>query len=286
MRSTQYMYWAHQLTLSEKGEVEELVRLSFQALERNLENRSKIVIKERGWGEAVDVMNRRGPRMRPNEHWTAPQYPPQRPGSMDQNMPSYGGYFGDRPYPGHGETFPDESRQARASLPGAHTRGEPPAMRHERPMTAPPPNSYKLIEQDAPKSTRHEVRFTFPREQLVSDLVGSANEASSTSAKPDTSSTTDNRLHIVRQKLERLRKRKEKAEKDGDSITAADLIYYSIPEVEADLEKLLKQRREELEKSAAPVSQNEEDKSHQVEVETESEGSDNEGGSEALDLYD
>ena len=271
----------------EKGEIEELVRLSYQALERNLEERSKTVIKERGWGEAVDVMTRRRPRMRSNEPWATPQYPPPRPESMGQHMHPYDGSFRHYPYTEHEETFPDESTPARAPFTRVQTRGDPPRTQHARPMTDSPPVPYKLLEQDAPKPIRPEVRFTIPREQLVSGIADTTKETPSSPVKPATPSTkTDNQLHIVRQRLERLRKRKEEAEKARDITTAADLTYYAIPELEADLEKLLKQQREEQEKAAAPVPQNEEDKSRQVEVETESEGSEDEGGLEAEDLYE
>ena len=63
------------LILPKKGQIEELVRLSYQAFERNLEERSKRIIKERGWGEAIDAMNRRMPRTRPNQPWAEPQHP-------------------------------------------------------------------------------------------------------------------------------------------------------------------------------------------------------------------
>ena len=286
MRSTQYIFWAHHLTLSEKGEIEELVRLSYQALERHLEERSKTIIKEKGWREAVDVVNRTVPRMRPSEPWVVPQDFPPRPEVRGQHMPSYDEYLRHHPPAEHEEVFPDESRPARAPLPPVYTRGESPVRRHERPMTASPPIHLERQEQDTTKTTRPEVRFTFPREQLVSGSLGTAKEAPSSPAKPVTPATkTDNQLQIVRQKLERKRERKEEAEKAGDISTAADLTYYVIPDLEAELEKLLKQQREEQKKSAAPMSQNEEDKPHQVEVETESEGSDEEGGLDDA-LYD
>ena len=234
MRSTQYIYWAYQLTLSEKGEIEELVRLSYQALERNLEERSKTVIKERGWGESFDVMNRRVPRMRPNEARAAPQYPPPRPESRGQHMPPYDGDFRDRPHTEYEETSPNEYTAAGAP----HQFPEPPVMPPR------PTIHFKRQEQDATKPTRPEVRFTFPREQLVSDFADTTKETPSSPAKPDTPSTkTDNQLQVVRQKLEGLRKRKEEAEKARDISTAADLTYYVIPDLEADLEELLEHER-------------------------------------------
>ena len=286
MRSTQHIFWAHHLTLSEKGEIEELVRLSYQALERHLEERSKTIIKEKGWREAVDDMNRPVPRMRPSEPWVVPQDFPPRPEVRGQHMPSYDEYLRHHPPAEHEGVFPDESRPARAPLPRVHTRGEPPVRRHERPMTTSPPIHLERQEQDATKPTRPEVRFTFPREQLVSGSIDTAKEVPSSPAILVTPATkTDNQLQIVRQKLERLRKRKEEVEKAGDISTAADLTYYVIPDLEADLEKLLKQQREEQENSAASMSRDKEDKSRFVEVETESEDSDDGGGSEAEILF-
>ena len=246
-----------------------------------------MAIKERGWGEAIDVMNRRAPRMHSDEPWPVPQDLPPRPELPGQHRPLYDGHLRHHPRTEHGEVFPDESIPARTPIARVQTRGDPPRGRHARPMRNSPSVPYKLLEQDALKPIRPEVRFTFPREQLVSDIVDTAKKAPSSPAKPDYPLTkTDNQLQIVRQKLERLRKRKEEAEKARDVTTAADLTYYAIPELEADLEKLLKQQREEQKNSAAPASQNEEDKSHQAEVETESEGSEDGGGSAAEDLYE
>ena len=189
-------------------------------------------------------------------------------------MPSYDGHPRHRPRTEHEDFLWDESTPARAPFTRVQTRADPLLRRHARPMTTSPPIPDKLSKQDAPKPVQPEVRFTFPREQLVSDDADPTKAAPSTPAKPDTPLTkTDNQLQIVRQRLERLRKRKEEAEKARDITTAADLTYYAIPELEADLEKLLLQQLEEGENSAAPVSQNEEDKSHQAEVETENEGS-------------
>lgn len=287
MRTNQYIYWAHQLTSSQKGEIEELARLSYQALDRNLEERSKAVIKERGWGEAAYVKNRPVPPVYVDQPWPAPQYPLPTPGSWGQHMPSYDGYSRHHPHTEHEEIFPDESRSAPPTPSSGHTGVKLPVKRHERPVTTSPPIHLERPDKDATKPTHPEVRFTFPREQLVSGFVDTTKEAPSSPAKPSTPSTkTDNQLQTVRQRLERLRKRKEEAEKARDITTAADLTYYAIPELEADLEKLLKQQREEQEKSAARVSHNEEDKSRQPEVETESEGSEDEGGSEAEVLFE
>ena len=273
----------HQLTLPEKGEIEELVRLSFQALERNLEERSRTVINERGWGEAISAMNREMPEMRSNEPWAAPQYPPTRLEDWNQNNALHDRHFRSRPYTEYEEIYPDESTPAEAPLPRLHTREHSSARRRARPIRTSPPIEDGRQEQDTTKRVRSEVRFTLPRVQLVSGTADVAKEAQTSSAKPNYRTTkTDEELLLVRQRLERAKKRKEEAEKAKDIATAFDLTTYGIPDMEAKLEGLLNQQREEREKSHAPVSQNEKNKTFRhTEVETESEYDDDEGGSEA-----
>jgi outer membrane biosynthesis protein TonB len=132
------------------------------------------------------------------------------------------------------------------------------------------------------------VRFTLPRAQFASSTADTAEETQPSPAKPDVPTTgTDNELQKERQRLEKAKKRKEEAEKAKDFATASDIVCYVIPDLEAQIEKLSKQQREEQEKRAAPVSQNKEDKrSHQTEVETESDFSDDESGSAVQDFYD
>ena len=288
MRATQCNVLLSPANLPEKGEIEEIVRLSYQALERNLEERSKTVINERGLGEAINAMNRGVPGMRSNEPWTAPQYPPPRPEYWNQQNPLYDRYVTHRPYTGYENIWPDESTPAQAPLPHLHTREHPSARRRARPIVTQLPIESGLQEQDTTKTTRPEVRFTIPRAQLVSGTADTAKRAQTKSAKPDVPTTkTDNELQSVRQRLERAKKRKEEAEKARDIPTAFDLTSFVIPDIEAELEKVLKRQREEREKSSPPVSQNEEDKIFRhTEVETESEYSHDEGGSEAEALHD
>ena len=226
--------------------------------------------------------------MRSNEPWTAPQYPPPRPEYWNQNNALLDRHFRSRTHTEYEEIYPDESPPAEAPLPRRHTREHPSARRRARPIRIPPPIEDGRQEQDTTKRARSEVRFTLPRVQLVSGTADVGKEAQTSSAKPNVRTTkTDEELLLVCQRLERAMKRKEEAEKAKDVATAFDLTTYGIPDMEAKLENLLKQQREEREKSHAPVSQNEKNKtSHHTEVETESEYDDDEGGSEAEAQYD
>ena len=229
-----------------KGEIEELVRLSYQALERNIEERSRTVIHQRGLGVAISAMNRE----MQYEHFIPPR--PPRPGDGNLNSHEY------------------------SALPYLHTPEDSFTSRRANPIIIPPPGEVGGQEQDTTKSARSEVRFTLPRMQPV---FGTAKEAQINSAKTNvTVSKTDDELHSLRQRLERARKRKEEAEKAKDLHTAFDLTTYAIPELEAKLEKVLEQRKAQ-EKLTAPVSQNQEDWRPGVEMISEDE--DDEGESEA-----
>lgn len=273
MRGAQLTSCVHQLTLLEKGEIEELVRLSYQALERNLEERSRTLINERGWGQAIDAMNGGLPGTRSSETWGPSQFPP-RPEYWNQNNPLHDTDLRGRPYTGYENIYSDHSPPAREYRSATRRAG---------PIIIPPPIEGERQEQDTMKTVRPEVRFTLPRAQLVSDTSDIAKKAQISSAKPDIPAIkADDELQSVRQKLERVKKRREEAEKAKDTVTASDLTYFVIPGMEAELERLVKQQREEQEKSTATVFQNGEDKrSRHTEVETESESSDDEGVSEA-----
>ncbi len=263
---------------SAKGEIEELVRLSYQALERNLEGRSKTLINEKGWRESIDAMNRRVPRMRSNEPGAAPHYPPPRPGYSNQNITVYESSSRRRPYTEYEDIPRDESIAGYANPPDLPTRENPSAGRRAKPIIIPPPVKSGRPKQDKTKTTQSEVRFTVPFAQLVSGTSDAPKETQTRSTKPIVPTTKiDHELQSVRQRLERAIKRKEEAEEDKDFAKVYDLTNYVIPDLERELETILKQQRSEQEKSPAPTSQEEKDKrSHQtkVEMETESEDSD------------
>lgn len=266
----------HPLTLPEKGEIEELVRLSYQALERNLEERSRTVINERGWGETISAMNRGMPeRMRPMEPWEPVPPPPE---VWNQNNVLFDRHFMSQPYTEYEEIYPDRNTPAQVPLPSSHTREHPSAMRRERQIIVPPPTEGGRREQDTMNTAPPEVRFTLPRVQLASGTADIAKEAQEIPAKPSSRTTmTDEEVLLVRARLARAQKRKEEAEKAKDITTVFDLTTYGIPDMKAKLEKLLEQQRQEREKSHAPVAQDEKNKgSHHTEVDTESEYEDDE----------
>lgn len=236
--------------------------------------------------DAIDALNGDLPGMRSKEPSAAPRYPPPRPEYSNQNL--YDEQYRHRPYSEYEDVSPDRNAPFQAPMPRLRPHEQLSAGRRTGPIKIPPSVEVKRQEQDAMETTRPEVRFTLPRTHLVSGTAKTAKGAQKGSAKPDKiRSKADDELQKARQRLEQVKKRKEEAEKAKDLATAADLTYYAIPDLEADLEKILKQQREEQEESAAQVSQNKEGKrSRRTEVETESENSNDEGGSEALDLYE
>ena len=257
--------------------------MSYQALERNIEERAKKVIKERSWGEAIDAVDGRMSGIHLDEPWAVPQYPHPRP-----EDPLSERYSRHRPYPGHESISPKESTAARAPFSRFHSDEYPSADGRAEHIIAPPSIEGGRQEQDTMKTTQSEVRFTLPRAQLVSSTTDVAKGAQTYSPKPDVPTTkTDDEVRSIRQRLERVKKRKEEAEKAKDITTAFDLSNFVIPDMEAELAKVLKQRQQhEQEASGTPSFQKEEDKMpHRTEVETESEQSDDEHGSEAGTLH-
>jgi len=209
------------------------------------------------------------------------RYPPTR-GPWNHSRPTYAGH---RSWADHEPIRPDTSAPFHVPSPLVHTRGRS----FIRPDVRPPPAlSSTEVERQGKNGTgtaRPEVRFTLPR--LASSTRDTANEARKSPAKSDVPGTkVEKRLNEARQKLEKLTKRKEAAEKAKDTSTAADLTYYVIPDLKMQIEKLEKQQRKEEEKQAASKAQNKGDKEpHQTEVETESELSDDEDASDVQDLY-
>lgn len=276
--------------MPEKGEIEELVRLSYHALERNLEERSRIVINERGWGEAISAINRGIPEMHSNKPWAAPQYEdlprerPPRPEDWNQDNPPFETHYRHRPYTDDGDHISmDESGPAHVPRPRLSTREPLPARRRAKRIIIRAPVEVERQEQDASRRTQSKVRFMLPRMQPISGTADIAKEAQTSSATNNVPvSKMDDELNSVRQRLGRAKVRKEEAEKGKDIATAFDLTTFAIPELEAKLEILLKQQRKEQEKPAAPVPQNEEHSRYlHTEVGTESEYDDDEDGSEA-----
>ena len=179
---------------------------------------------------------------------------------------------------------PEISNPKRRPLYGqvAYDPNYPSGRRHVKPV----PIDADRKEQEASKATRPEVRFTLPRTDLTSSEADVAKEAQPSSAKPDSPITKVNEEILkTRLKLEQVKKRKEEAAKAGDNSTVADITYYVIPDLESQLENLLKEQHEGKKKradhasSSSRLKKEKERPPHQTEVETESEHDDDQ------DLY-
>ncbi|KAL8702078.1 MAG: hypothetical protein Q9201_004580 [Fulgogasparrea decipioides] len=286
--SFQWMIWVGSLTLGQKADIEELVKLSYQANDRCSREQSKKIIKERDWGEMIDAINRGMLGAYPGQPAAPSRYPPPMPGYWNSNDPPYGGFTRQQPYSEYEDILREPTAPAQAPPPRHRARDSPPMRQRTRPMPISPRVNVGRREHEATKSTRPEVRFTLPRAQLASGIAHAPEETKPSPTEPELpTSETDDELQKARQKLEQLERRREEAENAKDLVTASDLIYYAIPDIKAQIEKLRKQQREEQEKRAAAVSQKQGAKeSHHTNMETESEDSDDEGGSEARDLYD
>lgn len=275
--------------MSEKREIEELFKLSYQALDRHCKEYSRAVIKENGWGGAIDAMNSRMPGMYADEPIIAPQYPPPMPENWDRNNLPYSEYARYQPYTEHERVLPNSRIRSREPLPRHHSREHPSVKRRARPVSPLPPIKVNHQEHETTKPIRPELRFTLPKAQPTSNTADAGKEAQPKPANPEIpANKTDDELEKSRQKLAQLKKRRAEAENVKDLATASDLTYYAIPDLEAQIKRLLvKQELEEHDKDAPPPkSQENVDKElHHAEMETESENSD-EGGSGAEDLYD
>lgn len=192
----------------------------------------------------------------------------------------------------------DSGRRAlsEAHRPDLHTSVLPFVGQH----TAPIVKNIGLEIPEAPKVTRPEVRFTLPHANLTSSTADSPNGAQKSSAKPNVPQlkTNDEYLKLVK-KLEHLEEKREAAVQAGDHSTAADIKYYAIPDLEAQIKKMQKQQDKEKEKetktkkdepgraSQVKKEKNNRRRSYHTEVETESEHEGEEDGSKTTkDLYD
>ncbi|KAL8724345.1 MAG: hypothetical protein Q9181_006866, partial [Wetmoreana brouardii] len=269
------------------ADIEELVKLSYQASDRYSREQSKKIIKEREWGEMIDDINRGMPGTYQGQPAAPSQYPPM-PGYWNTNDPPYGGFTRPQPYTEYEDILPDPTAPSQAPAPRCRARDSPPIRQRTRPMPISPPVDVGRREHEARQMTRPEVRFTLPRAQLASGIVDASKETKPNSTEPELpTSKTDDELQKARQKLEQLERRREEAENAKNLETASDLRYYAIPDIKEQIEKLRKRQREEQEKRAAAAFQKQEAKeSHHTKMETESEDSDDEGGSEVGDLYD
>ena len=252
--------------IRKQEEIEELVKFSFQAQDKSLSRRSKVIIKENGWDGIVRGMSLR---------YSHPVRDPPEPPFRDYFSPqSHAVYQNETDMPDRGEfqqSFQPRVRPRTNSF--VRSRG-----RNSRPT---PPNEVEPQNNAAPEPQRPEVRFTLPRAQFTPSDIHKDGAAELNAAKPRVPTTsTDGHLRTARLKLEQYKVKQEVAEKAMDIATASDLRYYAIPDLEERIQFLVSLQRSEQNKHSIPESEKMEEK-----LETESNGL-NENASEIQDLYD
>ena len=264
--------------IRKQEDIEEMVKLSFQALDKSSARRSKVIIKENGWDEMIRDMNHRYSHPVPYSHPVSYSHP-----MPDSPEPRFRDYFGPQLHGEHENVMhmPDRGNTQHSF----ETPGRPRTNSFVRsrgtinPRT--PPNEVERQNNAAPETQRPEVRFTLPRAQLNPSDIHKDQAAQLNRAKPRIpTSSTDGDLRTARLKLEQYKLKQEVAEKAMDIATASDLRYYAIPDLEARIQRLVELQREEQNKRSIPESEKIEEK-----LETESEGlSENLSGIQ--DLYD
>ena len=206
-----------------KFEIEELVRISYQALWRGLEERSRQVIKERGWHENVVALNQEMQRTR------YPSRPPSYP-----------------------EPWSSRRRQPYARYPGEHTIHRSRSRERYRPSTSTLPKSranvgslQKVTPQNA-DSESHQPITTQRRPRDEGKSVAAAapvSEVRFTLPRMEAVRHTQLELEIqeATEKLSLLQKRRDEAARNKDHTLKSDLEYYAIPEMEARIKELKQQ---------------------------------------------
>lgn len=263
----------------ELTEIKELVKLSYQALDRYCKERCKAIIEEKGLGGAIDAMNSRRPEMHGKVPFAPPRYPSPVPETWDQNIPHI--RHAEYPlYAGYRDTWPD----SRASFERARPPGIFPYSSATRPARPSPisPHATRVDSQEekSTAATRPELRFTLPKAQHTIDITRTAKDAQPSQAKADkAANNADDEIQKTRQRIAQLKKKQEEAENAKDLMTASDIKYYAIPDLEVRLAKLLVQQHKEDAQQESPKKEDLK-KSHHAEIDTESEDDDDKGDSE------
>lgn len=153
--------------IRKQEEIEELVKLSFQALDKSSTKRSKLIIKENGWNAIIHSMNDL-PGDYPNTS-TVPRYLHPVPEPRHSQEPPFREYSSPQLQPEHenvtdvldrGDSHPSQHPLIRPRENSfVRSRG-----RSDR-LT--PLNEVELQENAAPEPQRPEVRFTLPRVQFT-----------------------------------------------------------------------------------------------------------------------
>ena len=232
-----------------KAEIEELVVISYQADNRRLADRSRQIVKERGWQERIAALN--------------------------QQLPN----VGPRVYPGfRGPWNQPNATNAYHSNPGVVTgRGHHRSGRrdHDRASTSP---VVVYTETEGGRETKpavSEVRFTVPRLDPTRQTAGephSRKHVSETFKVETREKSQDQELREAMDKLERLERNRDEAERTKNYTLKYDLEYYAIPDLESRIKKL-KQAHEGDNSDGKGALAEKEGRVPQTAVETDSEGS-------------
>ncbi|KAL6718674.1 hypothetical protein ACLMJK_002908 [Lecanora helva] len=228
----------------------ELVRLSFQADARFLEDRSQILIDKRGWREKVNALN---PPLYPE----MPSEVPPRPHSRSRQ------YIMD-PYPNPFFDVGHENYYYRHSTPPPRFDPNDLSTSSKNKETQSRPIESYFEENVQP--AKPEVRFTLPHRDSQAPI---RNEP--LGQKKSSASNGKHDYQTALEKLEILKNKKEEAEKSGDTMTASDLTYYAIPEMEDRIAKL---KRAEIDRVAKAATDKQNRPPHpEIESDSDSSGS-------------
>lgn len=261
---------------------------SYQADNRRLAERSRQIVKERGWQERIVALNQQPPNVDPRVY-TGFREPWSQPNARN----AY--YSGPA-----GPTWRDYHRSGRRDHDRATT--SPPEIQIVRsprePWDANPesrPNQTERGKETKPAVS--EVRFTVPRLDPTRQTAGvpqSRKPVSRTFKVDIHRKRHDQELQEAMDKLERLKSNRDEAERAKNYALKSDLEYYAIPDLESRIKKL-KQAHEGDESDGKGALAEKQGRVPQTAVETDSEGSegpepkaedvsDSETGSAALDL--
>lgn len=219
------------------------MRLSFQAVGRQLEERSRELIEEKGWRETVApfILNKG-----PEEPYNSPA--PSAPWKQSKH-----------PYPRYPP--PGFDSQPTPNYPVKEERTPIICVAGRRPQE---PNPQRQLDEtqraEENKPTASEVRFTLPHRD-----PGSRTATAPRSDKPE-SPTGKSELQGALEKLELLKKRREDALKANDNNIASDLAFYAIPDIEQRIQDL----KRDQEKVAETATNDKPDPAPRTEIETDS----------------
>lgn len=300
------------------AEIEELVVYSYQANNRRLAERSRQIVKERGWHKRIAALNHQLPDMDPGvypgfrEPWSQPNainayY--SGPGVYHQSgrrdhdrastrepwsQPNAANAYYPRPVVIRQSGRRDYSR-ASTSDGEIQIVGLPREPGDANPESR--PNETEGARETKPAVS--EVRFTVPRLDPPRQTAGvpqSRKPASKISEGEAQRKSQDQEIREAMDKLERLKSNRDEAERTKNYSLKSDLEYYAIPDLESRIKKL-KQAHKGDKSDGKGALDEKQGRVRLTAVETDSEGSegpspkavdvsDSENGSAAHDLYE